>query len=140
MEQLKTLIILFKAHTALSNQVKVSLEDSSLTINEFAAMEALHTKKSLTTQELVTSVLIPNSSMTYVLDMLLKKNLIERNRDSNDKRIQNISLTSEGIALFEEIYEKHYKHMRAIFEDLSTEEEHTLQELLKKLGLRAERG
>ena len=51
-KELKTLIILFKAQASLSNSVKKSLEDTGLNLNEFVTMEALYTKKRLTTQNL----------------------------------------------------------------------------------------
>ncbi len=71
-QKLNTLIVLFKAHQSIQNNVKLSLVDTELTLNEFTVMEALYTKKELSTQQLIDSVLIPNSSMTYVLELLKK--------------------------------------------------------------------
>ena len=77
-QDLKTLIVLFKAYQSMINQVKLSLINTDLTVNEFTALEALYSKKELTTSELRDYVLVPNSSMTYVLDTLEKKELIQR--------------------------------------------------------------
>lgn len=137
-QKLKTLIILFKAQETVERSVKKSLECSNLTVNEFAAMEALYTKHCLTTQELIDAVLIPNSSMTYVLDTLKAKGYIQRIRKPEDKRIQSISLTESGNKVFEDVYQHHYEYMKEIFEVLDPEEEVQLQELLKKLGKFAE--
>ena len=131
---LKTLIILFKAHQSILNQVKLSLEQTQLSVNEFAAMEALSNKGTLTTSEIRDYVLVPNSSMTYVLDTLEKKELIKRERSAQDRRIQHITLSEKGKDLFSEVYETHFTHMRAVFEILDPQEEQQLQELLKKLG------
>lgn len=136
-KDLKSLIVLFKAYQSVINQVKVSLEDTNLNVNEFAAMEVLYHKGCLTTQELIDYVLIANSSMTYVLDILAKKKMITRNKDPQDRRIQKISLTENGRELFGDIYEQHFKHMRSFFDVLSPEEEKTLQEYLKKIGKNA---
>ncbi len=134
MKDLKSLIILFKAQTSVENVVKKSLSGTGLSVNEFAALEALYHKQSLTTQELIDLVLIPNSSMTYVLDVLMKKNYIERNRNTEDKRIQTITLSPDGIEKFETVYKTHFQMMREIFDILDESEEEILKKLLKKVG------
>ena len=131
---LKTLIVLFKAHANVVKHVKQSLEDTDLSLNEFTAMEALYFLGTLSAQEIIDKVLIPNSSMTYVLENLAKKNYISRERDSKDRRVLKSRLTDEGRAVFETIYRHHHEHMRGVFDALTNEEEKQLQELLKKLG------
>lgn len=135
---LKSLIVLFKAHASIEKNIKYSLVDSGLNLNEFTTMEALYSKGNLTTQAIIDTILIPNSSMTYVLENLSKKDYIERKKSKKDKRVSIISLTSHGKDVFEEVYKKHFKHMRDIFDSLSSDEEEILQELLKTLGKKAE--
>lgn len=136
--KLKPLIVLFKATQSLINNVKVSLKDSVLTVNEFTVMEALHTKGELVTQELADKILIPNSSLTYVLDILEGKDYIIRKRDPNDRRRQIIALTAQGDAIFSDIYDTHFAYMEDIFDVLSKEEQKQLETLLKKVGKKAE--
>ena len=136
--KLKPVIVLFKAAQSLINNVKVSLKDSVLTINEFTVMEALYTKGELVTQDLADKILIPNSSLTYVLDILENKKYIERKRDPNDRRRQLLSLTDEGETIFSDVYDVHYEYMSDIFNVLSKEEVEQLETLLKKVGKRAE--
>lgn len=137
-KDLKSLIVLFKAHQSVLRNVRISLEESCLSVNEFAALEALHTKGTLTTQNLIKYVLIPNSSMTHVLDTLEKKSLIIREKDEEDRRIQYIRLTTQGYEIFESVYSKHFEHMRTLFDVLTDEEETRIHTILKKLGLAAE--
>lgn len=136
-KDLKSLIILFKAQTSLALGVKKSLEDTGINMNEFVAMEALYFKGELTTQALVDTVLTPNSSMTYVLDILMKKGYIKRERCTSDKRVQYVSLTPEGRSYFESIYKEHFKYIREILDVLDDEEEKQMQKALKKVGKRA---
>lgn len=137
-EKLKSLIVLFKAHQSLTKNIKVSLKDSVLTVNEFAVMEALYTKEELVTQDLIDKILIPNSSLTYVLDVLEQRDYIIRRRDVNDRRRQIISLTKNGKEVFLNVYANHFQHMKDIFNVLSEEENQELQRLLKKIGIYAE--
>lgn len=139
-KDLKSLIILFKAHQSLEHSVKVSLLNTGINVNEFTAMEALYVKGPLTIQALINTVLIPNSSMTYVLDNLSKKKYIQKTEKPEDRRIHIVSLTVKGKVLFEEIYERHYEYIRSIFDVLSVEEETLLQELLKRVGKKAKEG
>ncbi|NLW15947.1 MAG: MarR family transcriptional regulator [Erysipelothrix sp.] len=136
--KLKPLIVLFKAQQSLVYNVKVSLKDSVLTVNEFTVMEALSTKKELVTQELAGKILIPNSSLTYVLDILEEKGYLSRRKDENDRRRQIVSLTKEGQRVFDEIYAQHFEYMENIFSVLSDEEQETLTTLLKRVGKHAE--
>lgn len=138
LKKLKTLIVLFKAHQNIEKNVKKSLVDTELTVNEFSVMEALYTKKELSTQDLIDAILVPNSSLTYVLDVLEERQLIHRLKDPQDKRRQLLSLSESGIELFVDVYQRHYNHMTSIFSVLSKEEEEQLQTLLKKLGKEAQ--
>lgn len=136
--KLKSLIVLFKAHQSLINNVKLSLQNTELSVNEFTVMEALATKKELSTQQVIDLILIPNSSLTYILDILEEKNYINRLKDKNDRRRQLLSLTPLGLEIFTSIYEKHFNHMQSIFQVLSPQQHLQLQELLKTLGKKAE--
>ena len=138
MNDLKSLIILFKTYHSVERNVKQSLTGAGVNVSEFAAMEALYVKGEMTTQKLIDTVLIPNSSMTYVLEILNKKEYITRIKKVSDKRIQLLSLTDKGKIFFETIYEDHLSQMRTLFDVLSIEEELQLQDLLKKLGKKAE--
>ena len=135
---LKTLIVLFKAYSSVEKNVKRSLVNSGLSLNEFTTMEALYNKNTLSTQEIIDTILIPNSSMTYVLENLLIKGYIKREKSKSDKRISVISLTEDGRLIFEKVYANHFKHMKKIFNHISEKEEKQLQNLLKKVGKVAE--
>lgn len=103
-------------------------------MNEFAALEALATKGSLTTQQLINTVLIPNSSMSYVITNLATKGYLSRTKDLNDKRIQYLSLTEKAKDYFKQVYAQHLALIRPMFDQFSAIEEKELQELLKRLG------
>ncbi|PKK86648.1 MAG: MarR family transcriptional regulator, partial [Tenericutes bacterium HGW-Tenericutes-8] len=105
--------------------------------SEFGALEALYHKGKLTVQQITEKVLIANSSMTYVLDNLVKRGLITRTKDEIDRRIYVVDLTTEGKAFMDDIYPKHHQNMTSVLSCLSKEEEKTLQLLLKKIGLGA---
>ncbi|AGN25082.1 MarR family winged helix-turn-helix transcriptional regulator [Erysipelothrix rhusiopathiae] len=134
MTNLKTLTILFRTHQNILEKVKESIKDFDINVNEFQALEALYHKGKLTTQALCDTVLVPGSSMTYVVDQLEKKGLVVRLKDEKDRRINYVMLSPKGLNDTEIIYNKHYEEMRKRFDKLTSEEEVTLQNLLKKIG------
>lgn len=138
-KELKTLTVLFKAYQSIVDVVQASIADSNINLNEFAALEALYHKTSLTTKELASSVLIPNSSMTYVVSQLEKKGYIVRQQDHVDKRIFRLELSAYGKEQFASIYQIHEAYVRPIFDVLDQQEEIQLQEVLKRIGKTAER-
>ncbi len=133
-KHLKTLIILFKTQKNLNKHIKRSLVGSGLSLNEFAALEALYNKGDLSVNQLLNYVLIPNSSMTYVLTKLVKKGYIEEYFHQEDGRIKMLSVTTIGKSIFTAAYDKHYTMLRKEFDVLTSKEEETLNQLLKKLG------
>lgn len=136
---LKTLIILFKTSQNLDKHIKKSLISTSLTVNEFVVLEALYNKGNLSVGDVLNYVLIPNSSMTYVVNSLTKKGYVKQYAKSDDQRIKLLEITTLGRKLFLDAYEKHYAHIRKQLDVLTHEEEAELQHLLKKLGYSLER-
>lgn len=72
----------------------------------------------------------PNT--TRLMDKLLDKKLIERERSTNDKRIVNVSITKLGMNLLAEI-DNHFDEELVMSNILSNEEAELLSDILDKL-------
>jgi MarR family 2-MHQ and catechol resistance regulon transcriptional repressor len=136
-DNLKTITVLFRAKNSFEALIKKDILSYGLNPSEFGALEALYHKGRLTVQQITEKVLIANSSMTYVLDNLVKRDLITRMKDETDRRIYVVDLTDKGRQFMDDIYPKHYHNMTSVLSCLTKEEERTLQLLLKKIGLGA---
>jgi DNA-binding MarR family transcriptional regulator len=55
-------------------------------------------------QEIADYTLRDKSSLTYLLDNLVKRKLVSRVEDGNDRRNKLIFLTQEGLALKDQLY------------------------------------
>ena len=137
-DSLKTMIILFKAHQALTEYIKEDIKDSGFDLNEFGVFEVIYHKQKLQVHEIKEKVLVAPSSLTYILDKLQKKKLIRRERCETDGRVFFITLTDEGLKKGLEIFPKHYDNLKFIFNQLSDEESDLINSLLKKIGYKAE--
>ncbi|VEU80415.1 MarR family winged helix-turn-helix transcriptional regulator [Haploplasma axanthum] len=133
-DDLKSMIILFNTHKALVEVVKKDIKKYGYDLNEFSVFEVVFHKGKLTVQEIKEKILVANSSLTYILDKLEKKEIITRTRDEFDKRIFYIELTEKGTIEANSIFPKHYERLRSVFSILDNEDKNTLNTLLKKVG------
>lgn len=135
--ELKSMIILFKAHSALTEYIKKDIENTGFDLNEFAVFEVIYHKEKLTVNEIKEKVLVANSSLTYILDKLEKKDLIKREKSTEDQRISLVSLTKEGLNKATSVFPNHYNNLKSIFNNLSEKEQEQLNKSLKTIGFLA---
>ena len=105
-----------------------------ITPSQFAVLEALYHLGSLTQGEVSTKVLKSGSNMTTVIDNLERDGLVQRERDSKDRRVINVHLTEAGSGKVDAVLPKHVGALVEEFSVLSASEQLTLGELCKKLG------
>nr|WP_261306410.1 MarR family transcriptional regulator [Paenibacillus andongensis] len=80
---------------------------------------------------------MPHGGITYVVDKLEKKGLVERQASATDRRGSNVLLTEEGTILFNDIFPKHVTTISQNLSFVSDEVKELLTALLKKIGLGA---
>ena len=132
---LDTWIKLARAFTIVSRKSEESIRTFKLTSAQFAVIEALGHLGDMTVGKLCEKMLVTGGNMTLVLDNLEKQELVERVRNTKDRRALNITLTAKGRVLFDEIFVKHAEHIEKTMSVLTEEELKQLGTLLKKLGL-----
>ena len=85
-------------------QVKIKGNGYNITFEMLEVMGCLWKKDGVNQQEIADLTLRDKSSMTYLLDNLVKRKLVKRVEDENDRRNKLIYLTNEGIKLKETLY------------------------------------
>ncbi len=131
---LDAFIKLNRAVETLGAQLGRALAAHGLTEGQFAILEALLHLGAMNQRELGRKVLRSNANVCTVLENLEKGGLVRRERDADDRRIMNVSLTDEGRALIERIFPPHAATIAGMFAVLSDEEQEQLAGLCKKLG------
>ena len=137
MKDLKTIVPLFRATDSFSKAIQKDVKQYGLNVTEFGVLEALYHKGEMTIKDLLEKVLITNSSMSYVINQLIKKSYVHKSKSKVDGRSYQLSLTDQGQALMKNAFRKHKKNMRSIIDTITPEEEQKLRELLKRIGKRA---
>lgn len=131
---LKSWIVLARASSAVSARAQSDIARHGLTLTEFGILEALYHKGPLLLGELKSKILVTAGGITYLVDRLQARGLVERRRCDRDRRAYYAALTTEGEALIAGIFPDHAKAIEAAFTALSDEELEAMSKLLRRLG------
>ena len=131
----ETFLVLMETSKAILEKIRMELNNHKLNITEFSVLEVLYRKEKQTIQQIGSSILISSGSMTYVIDKLEQKGLLNRHACPGDRRAINVALTEAGIEVINEIMPKHYELVDNMFESLTKDEEETIVRLLKKVKI-----
>jgi len=85
-------------------QVKLKEQGIDLTFEMLEVLGVLWRKDGVNQQEIADLTLRDKSSMTYLLDNLVKRKMVKRVEDENDRRSKLVFLTEEGLGLKEQLY------------------------------------
>jgi MarR family 2-MHQ and catechol resistance regulon transcriptional repressor len=133
---LDTYIKFTRAANTLENHLvnRGSMDD--LTVSQFGILETLYHLGPLSQGTISAKLLKSTGNVTLVLDNLEKRGLVERKRETLDRRLVTVSLTPQGEALIAAIFPCHAASIVAEFSALTPDEQIELGRLCKKLGLR----
>lgn len=135
---LKLFVVLNRAQEAIRKQAVKDIKKYGLNLTEFAVLEFLYHKGEQPIQIIGKKVLLASSSITYVVDKLEEKGLLERSACPKDRRVIYGRLTEAGKTLMDDVFPKHQTALAQLFSSLDKEEKETAITLLKKAGLSAE--
>jgi MarR family 2-MHQ and catechol resistance regulon transcriptional repressor len=136
---LKLWVVLARAAAAVGEVAKEDVERHGLTLAEFAILEALHHKGPLLLGEVQRRVLVSSGGITFLVDRLAKRGLVERLECPSDRRARYAALTKRGTKLMCGVFPEHAVAIRAAMAGLGRSEQRELTDLLKVLGKGAAR-
>ena len=128
-------IKLARAAGSVETRINCHLRDYGLTSSQFGVLEALYHLGSLHQHQLAAKILKSSGNLTLVIDNLVQRGLVERERDATDRRYVTIHLTEAGYQLMSDIFPRHVDYVVATIGVLAPEEQQQLAALCRKLGL-----
>ncbi|MBX6363963.1 MAG: MarR family transcriptional regulator [Gemmatimonadetes bacterium] len=134
---LKLFVVLARAEAAVERHAAADVARHGLTLSEFAVLEALFHKGPLLLGDVQRKVLVSSGGITYLVDRLEQKGLVERRPCTEDRRAVWAALTPAGDALIRRIFPEHEAALRAALGALSEDEKRTAIGLLRRLGRHA---
>ena len=87
--------------------------------------------------EVQRKILVSSGGITYLVDRLEARGLVERLPNAEDRRARWVSLTREGQALIARIFPEHARVIERALSGLDAEEQETARALLRQLGTSA---
>ncbi|MRI34978.1 MarR family transcriptional regulator [Endozoicomonas sp. OPT23] len=116
----KALVLLRQIIRSADMQDKDISRGTGLTPAQLMLMQTVREKFRLTTGELAKEMALTQATVTSILDRLERKELIARERGTDDKRKVWISLTDDGVELMkgapttqQDIFVRHFEDMQS---------------------------
>ncbi len=134
LQALDAYVKLSRAVNALEARLSERHAYGDLTASQFGVLEALYHLGPLCQGELSTKLLKSGGNLTFVVDNLVRLGLVERERDTGDRRRVMVTLTEAGRERITQLFPLHVQDIVTEFSVLSPEEQATLASLCRKLG------
>lgn len=110
------------------------LSDFEITTPQFLALEVLKDKPGITMGELCERLYLACSTATDLIDRMEKNGYLERNRDTEDRRVIRLSITEKGQNIIDQVINARRRYVDSILKQLTQEEMDQLAQSLEKLG------
>ena len=130
--QLDDLLPVLIKHFQISNPYK--LFGVKITLQQYLTLDALVKRGKCMVSELSKTMNVALSTMTELINRLVKRDFIRKIRDIKDNRIIWINLTNKGLEIFRSMTKKKQKHISGILEKLAYNERKTLIDILKTVS------
>ncbi|HEX2187755.1 MAG TPA: MarR family transcriptional regulator [Longimicrobiaceae bacterium] len=134
---LKLWVVLSRAHAAIEAHAAAQVSRHGLTLAEFAILEALFHRGPMLLGEVQRRILVSSGGITYLVDRLERKGLVERRDCPEDRRARYAALTAGGEALISEIFPEHARYLEHALGGLDAAGKEEAVRLLRGLGLHA---
>jgi MarR family transcriptional regulator, 2-MHQ and catechol-resistance regulon repressor len=137
-EAIHTWLIMMKAFRAIRYLALPPILKEGLGDSDFRVLEVLMQKGPMPVNALGPKVDLNPGSVSVAVDRLYKKGLVSRVESESDRRVRTVSVTEKGRRVFVPIFRQHAALIKRAFQDVSHEEQRQMEEVLKRIGRRAE--
>lgn len=105
----------------------------NMTPEQYLVMDILWDEQSISQQKIADIIKKDKNSVTKFIDSLEKNNLVRRTLDKNDRRINKIELTEQGLALKNEATEVAIKFMNDTIKGISEKDLDNFVKVLQQI-------
>jgi MarR family transcriptional regulator, 2-MHQ and catechol-resistance regulon repressor len=137
-EAIHTWLIIMKASQAVARYSFPPILAEGLGDSDFRILDVLLHKGPIPVNAIGPKVNLNPGSVSVAVDRLYKKGLVDRVESESDRRVRTVSLTEKGRRVFVPIFRQHAALIKRAFQDVSPDEQRQIEEVLKRIGRRAE--
>lgn len=109
-----------------------------ISVTQSHALDILAERGPLRSQALAEAMMLDKSTVTRVVDALVRKGYVERSPDPDDARALSLRVTAAGRALYDTIKQELIAQQAEMLRDLSPDVRVGATELLRRLGRSAQ--
>ena len=135
---LHTFLIMLRASHSMARYLLPPILKAGLGDSDFRVLHVLIENGPTPVNGIGPKVHLNPGSISVAVDRLFKKGLVRRVESESDRRIRTVSITEEGRELFLPLFREQGALVERAFQDLSLEERAQLEDMLKRIGRRAE--
>ncbi len=117
----------------LNRDLKREMIRLDLGLSHFYILTTLYREKVLSSGNLAKSLDVRNSTITSLVDRLVKLSLVKRRRDERDRRVVLVELTDKGKKLTEKLLTLRKERLKEIVKELPEEKVKEIYESIKKV-------
>ncbi len=117
----------------LNRDLKREMIRLDLGLSHFYILTTLYREKVLSSGNLAKSLDVRNSTITSLVDRLVKLSLVKRRRDERDRRIVLVELTDKGKKLTEKLLTLRKERLKEIVKELPEEKVKEIYESIKRV-------
>ena len=132
---LKLFVVLSKAYKSIMDRAVKDMKRLGLSESEFTVLELLYHKGKFPLQRIGERMLVTSGGITYTIDKLEKKGLLQRVGCPDDRRVTYAEITEAGRELMDEVFPAHAAFIESMLQHLTTEDKQTAIALIKKMGM-----
>lgn len=127
-------LLLELSRTHLRQRLAVTISAFDLSVPQAHALQVLEPGRPVPMRDLAARLRCDASNITGIVDRLEARGLVERRPAPGDRRVKALVVTDKGVALRASLVERLHRVPPA-FEGLSTEEQRTLLDLLRRIAI-----
>jgi DNA-binding MarR family transcriptional regulator len=105
---------------------------------EVRIIEILGKNGALMMTEIADRAMLSVSTVTSIMDSLVAKGLVQRERCEEDRRVVRVGITAEGRKVYEQVLDTHLRMVRGMLSSLNKNEQDTLISLFRKISEKIE--
>jgi len=106
---------------------------ADLSMSELRIISYIGDNKRSIMREISENLLIPKTNLTAIMNKLVRKEIVRRERTDEDRRLVYVALSKQGDELYRQIMSSHLELSRGMLEALDAEEQDYLFNILAKI-------
>lgn len=118
----KFLVVLGKMYAAVFGRVEKHLKTIGYNTTEFLLMYAIAANGKLTIQDIAGRIFVTSGNMTYTIDKLEKRHLLQRIPCPEDRRKIYVDFTDQGKETWDQVLQDHVQYLQTLFAEIDEED------------------